>query len=140
MPSIDHHVVLLRRMTVHALRALGILFVEMMLFGVKFGGIVAACTQRITFGAQFKRMRLMAIHAGNAVPEHLALPEGTPGVILVALLPIGIIRRLREQCRVMRVFQRQAGQTAFNQRRAARMASPAGIDQFFCRRVVHDAR
>ena len=95
MPSINHHVILFRRMTVHALRPFGILFVEMMLLSVKFCGIVAARTQRIAFGAKFKRVRLVTIHAGNAVLEHLALAEGTPGVIFVALLSVGIISRLR---------------------------------------------
>ena len=83
-------------MTVHTLRTFGIGFVEMMLLSVKFGGIVAARTQRIAFGAKFKRMRLVTVHAGNPVLEHLALAEGPPGVIFIALLSIGIISRLRK--------------------------------------------
>ena len=83
-------------MTVHALRTFGILFVEMMLLSVKFSGIVAARTKRIAFGAKFKRMRLVTIHAGYAILEHLALAERTPGVIFIALLSIGIISRLRQ--------------------------------------------
>ena len=90
-------------------------FMEMMFLGVKFFGSVTTGTQRIAFGAEFKRVRFVTIHAGNAMLEHFALTERTPGVILVALLPIGIISGLRQQCRVMRVFQRFAGQAAFNQ-------------------------
>ena len=69
---------------------------EMMLPGVKFCGIMAARTERIAFGTQFKRVWLVTIHAGNAILKHLALAEGAPGVVLVALLSVGIIGRLRE--------------------------------------------
>ena len=115
-PRIDHHVFLRGHMAFDALRARRAGLVEVMLFRVECRSVVAAYAQSIALRTEIQRVRLMAVHAGNAALEHSALQERAPGIDLVALLPIGVIIRLREHCQPVRFFERRAGLPAVDNR------------------------
>ena len=100
-PRVDHHVVLRRHVALDALRALRARLVEVMLLRVERGGVVAARAQRIAFGAQLQRVRLVAVHAGDAALVHPGFAGTSP------------------RCRPRRAAARRRGSSA-------RSAAPGG--------------
>jgi hypothetical protein len=110
-----------------ALRALAAGLVLMVPGYVELAGGVAARAQRIAFGAQLLRVRLVAVHAGDAVLMHPALQEGAPDIDLLTLLTVGVVVRCGEHRQAMAVFERLRRPCAFAQRRAAGMAGGAAV-------------
>src|SRR5258706_10326784 len=122
----DLHVVLRGHVARDTLPAFAASFVKMMLFSIEYGGVVAAYTQRVAFCPQFQCMRFVAIHAGDPARVHFALQKRTPGVDLVALLAVGVVKGLCEHCQAMSFVQRGARLPAFGDGRAAGMTRGTG--------------
>src|SRR6187397_3283204 len=73
-------------------------------------------------------MRLMAVAAGDAQREHLALLERAVVVDLVAHLPVGIVEPTRERRNDVRIRKPPARHPILGKLTAPRMAKPAGLD------------
>jgi hypothetical protein len=127
LAGMDHHVVLRRHVAGHALGALAAGLVVVVPGGVEFGGVVAARTQRIALGTQLQGMRLMTVHARDAVLVHPALQEGAPDVNLLALLTVGVVVGRGQHGQPVAVFERRVRLAFLAQRRAAGVAGRAGV-------------
>src|SRR5262245_57846464 len=66
---------------------------------------MTAGAEGVACRAQLSAVRIMAVAAGDAVRVHFALQERTPVVDLASLLTVGVIQRIREQCRTVVVEQ-----------------------------------
>src|SRR5262245_7832573 len=88
--------------------------------------------------AQPRAVRFVAIAAGHARREHLALLERAVVVDLVAHLPVGMVEPARQRRDDMRLRQRPAGNPILRKLAAARMAQAAGLD-FLAQRGGRDA-
>src|SRR6516225_3777947 len=78
--------------------------------------------------AQLRRVRLVAVAAGDAGREHLALLERAVIVDLVLHLAIGVIEPAREGRDQMRVRKPSPGNPVLGELAATGMAKPAGLD------------
>ncbi len=83
---------------------------------------------------QFRRMRIVAVGAGDALREHLALLERTVIVDLILHLPIGEIEPMRQRRDDMGVGKPIAGNPVLRNLAAARVAEAAGLDLLAKRR------
>jgi hypothetical protein len=73
-------------------------------------------------------VRIMAIAAGDAGREHLALLERSVIVDLVAHLPVRMIEPARQRRDDVRISEPPAGHPFLGELAAARVAQPAGLD------------
>ena len=91
-------------------------------------GRVTLQADAVTGRAQLRAVRLVAIAAGDAGREHLALLERAVVVDLVQHLPVGMIEPARERRDDVRVGQRPARNPVLGEFAAARVAQAAGLD------------
>ena len=126
---VHHHVIARGHVALDALRARRSRLVEVVLSRVERGGFVAAGAQGVAFGAQLERVRVVAVHAGDAALGHLGLQERAPDVDLLVLLAVGVVVRRRQQGGAMRVLERRAGPAALGDGRAPGMAGCANVHQ-----------
>src|SRR3990172_5829185 len=97
--------------------------VEVMLLRVECGGGVATQAQAVAFLPELQSVRFMAIHAGDTALVHPALEKRSPGIVLLALLSVGVVVRLRKQRQTVRHFERSADLPSFGNRGAAGVTS-----------------
>ena len=95
--------------------------------GVFVGG-VALQADAVAGRAKFRAVRLVAIAAGDAGREHLALLERAVVVDLVAHLPVGIIEPAGERRDHVGVREPAARHPVLGKFAAARVAQAAGLD------------
>ena len=95
--------------------------------GVLVGG-VALQADAVAGRAQLGAVRLVAIAAGDAGREHLALLERAVIVDLVEHLPVGVIEPAPERRDHVGVGQRAARDPVLRERAAAGVAEAAGLD------------
>src|SRR5215471_13836636 len=79
-------------------------------------------------GSERRAVRLVAIAAGHAPREHLALLERAIIVDFVAHLSVGVIDPARQPRDDMRLGQRAPRRPILGKLAAARMAAAAGLD------------
>ncbi len=77
---------------------------------------------------QFRAVRVMAVAAGHALGEHLALAERAVFIDLVLDLAVRVIEAALEQRDEMRVGERPVRQPVLRQLGAARVAAPANLE------------
>ena len=92
------------------------------------GRRVTGLAQVVAFGAQGGHVRLVAIAAGHALGEHLALGEGAVFEDFIEYLPVRVVQALRQHCGAHGIQQRLAGLTAVAQRLAPAVAASALLD------------
>ena len=125
---IDHHVGGGRHVAADAARGLAGGVVEVMSRRGVLRRLMTLRADRIALGAQFLRVRVVAVGTGHAGAMHPALQERAPGEHLIALLTIGVIQTGRQQRRKIVVEERFTRSIVFRKLRATRMALRAGVD------------
>ena len=125
---IDGHVRFAAHVAVDALRRRVHRTVPVVCRGCEYFGRVAARAERVTFGSQRGRMRLVAVAAGNAGRVHRTLQKGSVNVDLVENLTVCVIQALIEEDRPVAVQKRCAVRVIVRQLRASRVANRAGFD------------
>src|SRR6266478_5010678 len=88
----------------------------------------------VACNTEFGGMGLVAIAAGHAGREHLALLERAVIVDLVEHLPVGMIETAGERRNRVRVGQRSSGEPSLGKLAAPGVAQPAGLD-FYTQRA-----
>ena len=128
VPRIDDHVVANRHVAGNAAERRASRLVPGVL-GVRiFLGRMALQAGVVAGKPQLGAVRIVAIAAGDARGEHLALLERAVIIDFVALLAVGVIEPAGDRRNAVRVGQRPSGNPIFGKRAAARMAEPAGLD------------
>ena len=93
-----------------------------------FACLVTLVADAVALGAQLQRMRLVAVAAGDALREHLALAKRGVVVDLVQHLAVGLEQARLQQGRHVRLEELLAGAPAFGDPGAAGMADAAGLE------------
>ena len=92
-PRVDSHVGRGRHVTVHTSRTRGARFVMMMAFGIVFTCrvLVARRANLVALMNQFRRVRIVAVAAADAVVKHFALQERTVHIVLFTDLTVRVV-------------------------------------------------
>src|SRR5262249_55865594 len=129
VPAVDHHIGALRHVAGRAGEPRAPPFIA----GggpppVVFSARVPLHAEAVAGRAHRGRVRLVAVAAGDAGREHLALLERAVIVDLVLHLAIGVIEPAREGRDQMGVRKPPPGNPVFGELAATRMAKSAGLD------------
>ena len=100
----------------------------MMARGRIFFRRMALLADGVTRSAKLAAVRLVAVAAGHAGCEHLALLERAVVVDLVAHLPVGLVEAARKRRDRVRVGEPASGDPILGKFSAARVTEAAGFD------------
>src|SRR5262249_27401062 len=128
VPAVDHHIGALRHVAGRAGERRARAFMAVMGGRRVFFRRVTLHADAVAGRAQRRRVRLVAVAAGDAGREHLALLERAVIVDLVLHLAIGVIEPAREGRDQMRVRKPPPGNPVLGELAATRMAKSAGLD------------
>jgi hypothetical protein len=106
---VHHHVRARRHVAAHAACAVGAGGVEVVLRAVEHLPVVALAAQRVALGAQPRRVRIVAVTAGDPARRHLALQERADLEHLVLDLPVGEVQPVLQQLRAPGVVHALVG-------------------------------
>ena len=124
---VNHHVRARGHVAIHAACAIRARGVEVVLRAIEGLSVVALGAQRVSLGAQPRRVRIVTMTAGDPARRHLALQERADLEHLVLDLPIDEVQPVLQQLRAPGVVHALVGRV-LPQADAARVADAALIE------------